>query len=270
MFVIELVTAAAVTRHPDSAPQRSLASAEDPGPPPVVIGDRTVRLINLGGANSDLLLSRVGADIHAAVNAVVAFWGTDWAREISVVAAGSDEQFRTAAGGGTASQWADIAAVTVAERFDPGSRAVAGQRIVFAPGAVKMSATALRIVLTHELFHYAARVDTALDAPRWLTEGVADFVARPTTSRPAEAPPAALPSDDDLDIPGPARSRAYDRAWWFTRFVADTYGTTKLRDLYLAACGPGHSDLPRAALEVLGTDAAGLLAGWQQWMSVSS
>lgn len=34
-----------------------------------------------------------------------------------------------------------------------------------------MSATALRIVLTHELFHYAARVDTALDAPRWLTEG---------------------------------------------------------------------------------------------------
>lgn len=130
-----------------------------------------MRLINLGGANSALLLSRVEADIHAAVNAVVAFWGTDWAREISVVAAGSDEQFRTAAGGGTASQWADIAAVTVAERFDPGSRAVAGQRIVFAPGAVKMSATAMRIVLAHELFHYAARVDTALDAPRWLTEG---------------------------------------------------------------------------------------------------
>ncbi len=71
-----------------------------------------MRLINLGGANSDLLLPRVGADIRGAVNAVVAFWGTDWAREISVVAAGSDEQFRTAAGGGTASQWADIAAVT--------------------------------------------------------------------------------------------------------------------------------------------------------------
>jgi len=34
-----------------------------------------------------------------------------------------------------------------------------------------MSDSALRIVLTHELFHYAARVETALDAPHWLTEG---------------------------------------------------------------------------------------------------
>ncbi|EUA23932.1 peptidase MA superfamily protein [Mycobacterium xenopi 4042] len=38
-------------------------------------------------------------------------------------------------------------------------------------GAAAMSDAALRIVLRHELFHYAARADTALDAPRWLTEG---------------------------------------------------------------------------------------------------
>ena len=124
-------------------------------------------------------------------------------------------------------------------------------------------------MLAHELFHYAARVDTAPDAPRWLTEGVADFVARPPTPVPADALPVplTLPSDADLDTPGPQRSLAYDRAWWFARFVADTYGTAKLRELYLAACGVGHADVPTAVHDVLGTDSAGLLVRWHQWLA---
>ncbi|HWY00518.1 MAG TPA: hypothetical protein VNY55_11730, partial [Mycobacterium sp.] len=199
---------------------------------------------------------------------VEAFWGVDWPRDISVVAAGSDDEFRAAAGGGLASQWTDIAAVTVVDRVDLAHRVAVGQRIVFAPGAANMSEPALRIVLTHELFHYAARVDTALDAPRWLTEGVADFVARLISPVPADAQSAvvALPSDADLDTPGPQRSSAYDRAWWFARFVADTYGSAKLRAFYLAACGVGHADLPTAVHDVLGTDSAALLAHWKQWM----
>ena len=124
-------------------------------------------------------------------------------------------------------------------------------------------------MLVHELFHYAARVDTARDAPRWLTEGVADFVARPQTPVPPDALPVplTLPSDPDLDAPGPQRSLAYDRAWWFARFVADTSGTTKLRDLYLASCGVGHVDVPTAVHDVLGIDPAGLLVQWHQWLT---
>ena len=56
---------------------------------------------------------------------------------------------------------------------------------MFAPGAAAMSDASLRIVLRHELFHFASRADTAADAPRWLTEGVADFVGRPPAPRPA-------------------------------------------------------------------------------------
>lgn len=70
----------------------------------------------------------------------------------------------------------------------------------------------------------------------------------------------------DLDTPGPQRSLAYDRAWWFARFVAAAYGTAKLRELYLATCGVGHFDLATAAHDVLGIDAAGLLARWQRWL----
>ncbi|CQD17381.1 hypothetical protein BN000_03819 [Mycobacterium europaeum] len=278
MFVVEIIVAAAVpfdaaldrTTRPAQlvVPVRSQVSAAAKS---LVVGDRTVRLLGLGGQAGDRLLSRVASGAEVAINAVEAFWGIDWSREVSVVAAATDEEFRAAAGGGPAAQWADIAAVTVVDRVDPARRTAVGQRIVFAPGAANMTAGALRIVLTHELFHYAARVDTAPDAPRWLTEGVADFVARPRNPVPADALPVplTLPSDADLDAPGPQRSLAYDRAWWFARFVADTYGTAKLHDLYLAACGPGHTDVASAVHDVLATDSPGLLVRWHQWLAHS-
>jgi hypothetical protein len=276
VFVVELIAAAAVPgdqvldrsarRAQLVAPAHSQVSAATKS---LVVGDRTVRLLGLGGPATVYLLSRIASNIGAAVDAVEAFWGVDWSRDISVVAARTDEEFRAAAGGGPASQWADIAAVTVVDRVDPARRVAVGQRIVFAPGAANMNEAALRIVLTHELFHYAARADTVADAPRWLTEGVADFVARPQTPVPADALPVplTLPSDTDLDAPGPQRSLAYDRAWWFARFVADTYGTAKLRALYLASCGVRHADVPTAAQDVLAIDPAGLLVRWHQWLT---
>jgi hypothetical protein len=276
VFVVELIAAAAVPgdqvldrsarRAQLVAPAHSQVSAATKS---LVVGDRTVRLLGLGGPATVYLLSRIASNIGAAVDAVEAFWGVDWSRDISVVAARTDEEFRAAAGGGPASQWADIAAVTVVDRVDPARRVAVGQRIVFAPGAANMNEAALRIVLTHELFHYAARADTVADAPRWLTEGVADFVARPQTPVPADALPIplTLPSDTDLDAPGPQRSLAYDRAWWFARFVADTYGTAKLRELYLASCGVRHADVPTAAQDVLAIDPAGLLVRWHQWLT---
>lgn len=217
---------------------------------------RTVHLVGLGGAHTASLLARIGAEMSEAAQAVTAFWGPDWPREVVIVAAGSDVEFGSLAGGGP-----DTAATTTAER------------IMFAPGAAAMSDGSLRIVLRHELFHFASRAATAADAPRWLTEGVADFVGRPATPRPPDAAALALgphasgglPTDADLD--GPDRSRAYDRAWWFSRFVADAYGTDTLRALYLRACGPGHPDAVTAVRETLGADLPTVLARWRHWMA---
>jgi hypothetical protein len=274
VLVIELIAAAAVPLHAER--DRAARHAQVVRPvhaqaSPVVrqlrVGDRRVRLLGSNVPANDRLMSRIAADIGRAVDEVQAFWGVDWSHDILVVIAGSDEEFHAAAGGGPAAQWADIAAVSVADRVDPVHRVAVGQRIVFAPGAAGMSDTSLRIVLAHELFHYAARADTAPDAPRWLTEGVADFVARPHTAVPADALPVplTLPSDADLDTPGPQRSSAYDRVWWFARFVADTYGTAKLRELYVATCGATHVDVPTALHDVLGDDATIVLVRWHQW-----
>ena len=213
---------------------------------------RTVRLLNLGGPPEAPLLMRVAAEMNDAADAVTSFWGADWPRGIVIVATGSDAELGTLASAGP-----DVAATTTAER------------ITFAPGAVAMSDASLRIVVRHELFHYAARARTAADAPTWLTEGVADFVGRPAVPRPPPnaADLAVLPTDADLGSAGPQRSLAYDRAWWFSRFVADRYGTPTLRKLYVTACGPGHPDVATAVRDVLGTDLTGLVPVWRRWLS---
>jgi len=229
---------------------------------------RTIHAVSLGGSRTDVLLNRIRADLGDAVSAVERFWGTDWTREIAVVATGTQAQFVTEARLDPRGQWGDIAAVAVADQVDLAGQAASGQRIVLAPGAADMSDSALRIVLTHELFHLAARTGTALDAPRWLTEGVADFVARPPAPVPRTAGiDTTLPTDADLDQPGPPRSTGYDRAWWFARFVADTYGVDGLRRLYTLACGPGHGDLDTAVREALGVDLVGLRNRWAAWLT---
>ena len=258
LLILELIVAVTLVGRtgaaaPAPAPATTPATTAVASSTATVSDGRTVELMNLGGPTTQPLLDRVSGAMDDAARAVTAFWGAEWPRDIVVVATASDEQFRALAGGGS-----DIAAATT------------GQRIVFAPGAAAMSDAALRIVLRHELFHYAARADTAADAPRWLTEGVADFVARPEAPRPGPvraAEMAKLPSDADLDTVGPTRTIAYDRAWWFTRFVADRYGTPTLRHLYERACGPGHPDVETAVRTTLGADLDEVLAEWRRWLS---
>lgn len=242
---------------PEPTPTHPPAGVPAASTPPVVdrrveLPDgRTAQLLPLGGRDAGAVLDRIRAELPGAVEAVTAFWGPDWPRDIVIAVAASDEQFRVLAGG-----VGDIAATTTA------------QRIMFAPGAATMSPSALRIVLRHELFHYAARSQTAADAPRWLTEGVADYVGRPPSPIPPQAGALGqLPTDADLDSPGAARSLAYDRAWWFSRYVAETYGVPTLRALYLRACGFGHPDVATAVRDILGVDLDQVVADWRHWLS---
>ena len=266
VLAAELIAGVAVTASSGRSDRPKAVSAGAPAA--VVAAGRTVRLVDLGGSGSRSLLNRVAAEIGPAVDAVDGFWGTDWPRTITVLATGSDSQFRTEAGGGPPAQWADIAAVAVADQVEPARHVVVNQRIVFAPGAVRMSESSLRIVLRHELFHYAARADTALDAPRWLTEGVADFVARPRTALPAVSQlPDALPSDADLDTPGPQRSLAYDRAWWFARFVADSLRRRHPAPALPGRVRDGRTGMSVAVQEVLGADTGEVVARWRRWLA---
>jgi hypothetical protein len=256
LLVTELICALLLVGRPQAAPPGPVVAAPASLTTPTAASTtetltdgRSVHLVGLGGAHTSPLLARIATEMNDAATAVTAFWGTRWPRDIVIVAAGSDAEFGSLAGGGP-----DIAATTTAER------------IMFAPGAAAMSDESLRIVLRHELFHFASRSDTAADAPRWLTEGVADFVGRPPAPWPPDgAKLAQLPTDAELA--GPDQSRAYDRAWWFTRFVADVYGADTLRALYLRACGAGHPDSATAVRQTLAADLPTVLVRWRHWMS---
>lgn len=260
-LIAQLLVAGMVVQTPLAPPPAAPAATHsNPG------GQREVTLISLGGAATDPLLRRIAIELDGAVDRVESFWGNEWPHEVVVVAAGTDAEFRAQAPG--VADTSHIAAVTVADSVNPHENSASGQRIVFAPGAVSMSPEALRLVLTHELFHYAARAATASDAPRWITEGVADYVARPVVpGRPGQAGiPQELPSDADFTAPEPALSLAYDRAWLFARYLADQFGAPALRSFYVLAAGPDHTDVDTALREVLRTEPAQVLTGWQEWL----
>ena len=271
VLAAEFLTAAALFIFPGRSrpfvpvPQTTASVA----PNRATAGDgRTVRYVSLGGRRTVQQQTRVAVGIDGAVAAVEKFWGTDWSREIVVVATASEAEFVAQTDLDPGQNWSDIAAVAVADSVDVDRHRAGGQRIVFGPGADDMDDGALRLVLTHELFHFAARADTALDAPRWLLEGTADFVARPDEPLPPRGPQSTeLPTDASLDVNGDARSTAYDRAWLFTRFVAGTYGVDGLRRLYIDACGPRHGDFAAAVSRALGTDLTGLRATWARWLT---
>ena len=257
------LVAAAVLLRPGPPEPVSVPQTAPPAAPLTVGAGRAVALLSLGGPATDAVLSRVAAEIGPATERVERFWGTDWSREITVVATDSVAQFAAAAPGASP----DMAAVAVADHVDLDRGVADGQRIVLGPAADRMSAAALRIVLTHELFHYAARAATAAESPRWLTEGVADHLARPAPTGPPGALPTALPADTDFATEEPQLSRAYDHAWLFARFLAERHGEPALRRLYERAAGPERVAAGTALREITGAGPEQLLAQWRQWLS---
>ncbi|MEE6169079.1 hypothetical protein SKC39_30035 [Mycolicibacterium sp. 120322] len=276
LFDLALVTAIIGAQIPSPAAVRAVTVSREPHSPtptptPMPLADgRTLHFLGFDTAPTSGLLTRIAAEVDSAVAAVVSFWGDDWSREVVFVAANSAAQFTAWTRWPSGPQWVDVAAAAVADTVDPARRIATGQRMVFAPGAARMSDAALRIVLRHELLHYATRADTAMDAPRWLAEGVADFVGRPAAPKPGLAASdklAHLPADADFDGVGSAQSLAYDRAWWFARFIADRYGTAALKQLYVRAGGAAHLDSTTALRDVLGTEEAQLFSLWRCWLA---
>lgn len=127
-----------------------------------------------------------------------------------------------------------------------------GSRSVRAPVAVvlnpevftPMSDRAAQIVLTHEATHEVTNAFTAV-APRWITEGYADYVAlsrdplRPTRSASQilarvrkHGPRKQLPSDDAFAPAAPGLGATYEAAWMVFRMLGETYDDATISRFY--------------------------------------
>jgi hypothetical protein len=223
------------------------------------------------------LLSAFAGELDGAVAAVSEVWGTEWSQRVAVLVPQTVDEMRALVG--PAFNVDGIAAAAVADKVDVANRLAVGQRIVLNPAQVaKLSATARRIVLRHEITHIAARASTVDGAPMWLLEGFADYVGyRDSGLQPREAapdlvralrtgrPPQALPADADFVGGAEHLDLAYQLAWSAALYVEDLVGKEGLVRLYRQIAGDRSQDqasVEDALRTVLGTDLNGFVAGW--------
>ncbi|WP_143695302.1 hypothetical protein [Williamsia sp. 1135] len=267
----------------EAAPAGQVWQYEEPAARPVSTppGDSLV-LTNGTSPLTDALAKQ----LPAATESVTGFWGTRWAQGAGVIVAGSDEEFASITGSSQADADA-AAAVTIFSSIDPAGPTALGQRVVFAPQAAELDPNTLAVVLRHELFHVAARTVTAVAAPVWVTEGVAEYVGRRGTyarleqAAPALAaeiaangPPADLPADANFAPSNPDAALAYQSAWSVAAFIAETYGDDKLKRFYVALAGADQPSDPAlvvtaqntAAQIVLDVSRDELVNRWRAWL----
>src|SRR3954452_2410673 len=78
-------TLAATPPSPHLAAPPSLTTSTTASTTETLSDGRTVRLVGLGGLDTAPLISRIAAEMDGAAQAVTAFWGPDWPREVLIV-----------------------------------------------------------------------------------------------------------------------------------------------------------------------------------------
>jgi hypothetical protein len=196
-------------------------------------------------------------------------WGTAWAkgdgRRTRLVIAADTQALAGLLDRSDTKGLADTAAVTVGPEEAP-AHAV----YVNGPAFDGLSTLGRQVVLTHELVHVATRATGDNDAPTWLEEGFADYVAYRDTKLSADqiagdalaAPlPESLPTTADFNASGTKAAIAYGRAWAAVRVVAaGVGGDSAMKRFYKTAAHRGIA----AALRSAGfTDSAAFVKAWR-------
>jgi hypothetical protein len=239
----------------------------------------------LGHPGHEELIKVLAAELDGAVHAVTQVWGDGWSRRAAVLLPASLPEMRELVG--PAFPMDGVAAAAIADRVDLDAHTAVGQRVVFNPTqAATLSPIARRIMLRHELTHVATRAWSVDGAPMWLLEGFADYVGyRGSELTPGEvAPdlaraarvgelPDRLPTDAEFRDASGRLDVAYQLAWSMALHVAERAGEAGLMRLYREVAGnrqlgPSTVDtiVDGAVRQVLGTDLAGLVASWQEWL----
>jgi hypothetical protein len=236
----------------------------------------------LGHPQDAAQLPRLASAVDAAVPVVAGVWGAGWNRQVAVLVPGSDAELAALVGSGSA--LTDISAVAVFDAQDPAHSTRSGQRLVLNPRTLaELTPAGLRVVLQHEVTHLASAAATGQAVPRWLLEGLAEYVgnlgnAQPVANAASElrkevaggAVPAGLPSDDEF-APGSTRlPQVYEEAWLACRLIAERAGKAGLVRIYrLVGASPDVSATAVAAAlrQVLRESSAEFTAQWRSYLT---
>jgi hypothetical protein len=230
----------------------------------------------LGHPDSASSLPAIASAVDDAVPAVTAVIGTDWPGKVAVFVPSSAAEFAALSGGVSST---DISAVTVFD--DPGQTRLA--RVVVRPNVLKtLSPTGLQIVLRHEITHVATATTTSPITPRWMIEGLAEYVGNLGSGQPiaqaaselatavrSGAVPTRLPLDSDFSGTGTAVERVYEQSWLACRYLASRLRPAGLVALYVAVGRSSAPDDTAFGVELkgaLGMSVPQFVAAWQTYL----
>jgi hypothetical protein len=233
----------------------------------------------LGPSNDTALLHTLAGEVDSAVGAVTAVWGRAWSQRVAVIVPASAAEFTALTGSGVR----DVSAAAVTEGLDPASGRPYGQRLVLNPEQLgTLTPVGRGIVLRHEITHLATATATADITPRWLVEGLADYVGNRGSGqdvRTAAAElhvavaggrlPAQLPTDSAFAASGAGLARAYEQSWLACRLIAQRAGQSGLLTFYRAvgaALAPRAQAVAAAFARVLHESQASFTRQWRAYL----
>jgi hypothetical protein len=251
---------------------------------PIVVS-RGPHSIVIGHPDDRKAIGSIRREVEEAVTHVTRYVGRrKWARKVVVLLPTDDEELDAILENPTT--YYDFAAVARPLATVPrgsGGREFAGSRVVINPDGFDAKSEFTTHLIRHEITHVAMFGRVGPLTPKWLVEGVAEYVGNAGARLPAEVlaaeltdaveksgVPTSLPTDSDFGLINDA-GIGYNSAWLLCRYIASRYGVAKLlrfHDAMGTATGldkPGDK-LPRALRGVLGTNETALLAGWRQYV----
>lgn len=227
-------------------------------------------------------------EVESAVKHVSARVGTAWGERTVVILPSDDDELQRILDSPTVpyefAAVADAESTALAEDATGGS--FAGTRVVINPANFNPSSSFNRLLIRHELTHVAMVERSGPLTPKWLAEGIAEWVAHagsdlPTTTLAAplaalveeEGVPGYLPLDSDFGLIGEA-GVGYASGWLLCRYIADRWGDKALLKFFDEMGNGSGLDKPGDKLDaalrkVLKIDEAGLLRAWRPYVKAS-
>lgn len=233
----------------------------------------------LGLVSTDAL-RMYAAEIDREVPLVDAVWKHPWSHQVLIEVTRTEDEMATLLGGAP-SAYRQLAAVTRGE-LGTEEGASAADRIIVNPKAYgELSDVGRRVIMGHEITHVAARASTQSWTPRWLAEGMADFVGYRDSGLSTDVIaqelaadvrrgvlPDALPEDSSFAATDPDLAQAYEMSWLACRMIAERYGGPDSLVAFYRAVGAsgGLSELPKVFTDVLGVTQAQFTAQWRGYV----
>lgn len=250
---------------------------------PIVVKKSANGLV-IGHPDDAEAIDGIQAEVQSAVRHVSSYVGKTWGEKTVVILPSSHEELEyLLENPDVPFEFAAIASAEFTTLDEDYLGMFAGTRVVINPENFSPGAAFNRLLIRHEITHVAMFERTGPLTPKWLVEGIAEYVGNAGSDLPAyrlaseladlvdeEGVPDYLPLDSDFGIIGEA-GVGYNAGWLLCRYIASRWGRPALLRFYDQMGTREGLDKPSEKLgkvlkSVLNVDEPGLLKAWRPYV----